>query len=274
MYDIIMPIGSYEPLLLVVIKAAINQTLVYNKFIFVIDTITEKEYLKCKAITKNIENNITIRTQRVGQGKARQAAIERSESKYIAFLDSDDIWHPSKMKMQITKLEKEKSSFSFTSYRNIRAKDNSILCNTYCKNNISLIDLFISCPIALSTVVCRRDIFDNKFKFSNIKRRCDYTTWLRIFRDRKPKTAVISDYLVLISKRSGSVSSNYWLTTSGIISIINAFSHVGYNKYMSILIGIVYSIIQIFIKINRKLNIFKKTNSDNIEDYSYESYFN
>ena len=74
------------------------------------------------------------------------------------------------MELQIAKLEREKATFSFTSYRNFNMVDNNLLCNVFCKNKISLIDLFISCPVALSTVVCKRTIFNNKFKFSEIKK--------------------------------------------------------------------------------------------------------
>ena len=59
MYDIIMPIGSYDSLLPKSIKSAVNQTLNYENFIFVIDTISEEEYLKCNEITSKIDRNIT-----------------------------------------------------------------------------------------------------------------------------------------------------------------------------------------------------------------------
>lgn len=272
MYDIIMPIGSYEPLLPIAIKSATNQTLPYVNFIFVIDTSTEKEFLKCREVTSNIERNVTLRTPRVGQGQARQKGIEKSRSKYIAFLDFDDIWHPSKMEMQINKLEINKGNFSFTSYRNINAVNSSLLSNVFCNKKINLIDLFIYNPIAVSSVVCRRDIFNNEFRFSEIKNRSDYATWLRIYRDRKPRTTVLSDYLVLISKRPGSLSSNYWVSTFGIKTIINAYKNVGFGNLRSILLGIFFSFLQIFVKADRKLNIFKIKKSPNVKDYSYESF--
>ncbi len=267
-----MPVGSYEPIFTAAIKSATKQTLQYKNFIFVIDTSTEEEYLKCKNIASGVDRNLILRTPRLGQGKARQLAIENSKSKYIAFLDSDDIWHPLKMELQINSLERNKATFSFTSYRNINTIDNSILVNVHCNKKISLIDLFISCPIANSSVTCRRDIFNKKFRFSGIKKRCDYATWLRIYRDKKPKTSVLSDYLVLISKRPNSISSNYWISTSGVNSIINAYKFIGFNNVNSILIGITFSFLQIFVKINRKLNIFKPKKSSNVIDYSYESF--
>ena len=139
---------------------------------------------------------------------------------------------------------------------------------------ISLISLFISCQIAHSLVVCRRDIFNKKFRFSGIKKSCDYATWLIIYRDKKPKTIVLFDYLVLISQRLGSFSSNYWLSTSGVKSIINVFKHIRFNKVQSIFIGLAFSFLQKFVKINRKLNFFKPRKSSILVDYSYESFIN
>ena len=269
-----MPVGSYIPIFTAAIKSATKQTLQYKNFIFVIDTSTEEEYLKCKKIASGVERNIILRTPRLGQGKARQLAIENSNSKYIAFLDSDDFWHPFKMELQINSLERNEAIFSFTSYRSINTIDNSKFANVFCNKKISLIDLFISCPIGHSTVTCRRDIFKKKFRYSEIKKRCDYATWFRIYRDKKPKTSVLSDYLVLISKRPNSISSNYWTSTSGVKSIINAYKFIGFNNVNSILFGITFSFLQIFVKINRKLNIFKHKTSSNVVDYSYKSFLN
>ena len=272
MYDIIMPVGSYEPLLLIAIKSAINQTLPYENFIFVLDTSSEKEYLICKEIISKVERNIILRTPRVGQGKARQAGIEKSKNKFIAFLDFDDIWHPSKMEMQINKLEKNNASFSFTSYRNINTLDNSLLSNVLIKKNLSLIDLFISNPIAVSSVVCSRNIFDGDFQFSQIRNRSDYATWLRIYRDRKPKTIFLSDYLVLISKRPGSLSSKYWVSSLGLKTIIKVYKDFGFNNINSILIGIIFSFFQFFVKANRKYNFLNSKKSKNVNDFQYESF--
>ena len=43
---------------------------------------------------------------------ARQVGVNASKSKYIAFLDYDDFWHPRKLELQITLLEKEQADFS------------------------------------------------------------------------------------------------------------------------------------------------------------------
>ncbi|NHN46225.1 glycosyltransferase family 2 protein [Halostella sp. JP-L12] len=42
-----------------------------------------------------------------GPGWARNEGIRRAETRFIAFLDSDDLWNPGKLKRQLKKLEQE-----------------------------------------------------------------------------------------------------------------------------------------------------------------------
>ncbi|MGG1686662.1 glycosyltransferase family 2 protein [Pseudalkalibacillus sp. NRS-1564] len=55
-----------------------------------------------------------------GAAEARNMAIEKAKGKYIAFLDSDDLWHPEKLYKQVKFMEENDLSFSFTNYRIIK----------------------------------------------------------------------------------------------------------------------------------------------------------
>ena len=52
----------------------------------------------------------------VGAAKARNISIRNAKGRYIAFLDSDDVWEKSKLEKQIKFMEKEGVAFSFTKY--------------------------------------------------------------------------------------------------------------------------------------------------------------
>lgn len=272
MYDIIMPIGDYQEITSISINSALKQTLKYQNFIFIIDTKTDSEALKVKMGLKNIERSIIIRTNRIGQGKARQVGLEASKSEYIAFLDYDDIWHPEKIELQIKKLKNENSDFSFCSYRAINIEKKRIIFNVHCNRKIHLFNLLICCPIGVSTVVLRRKLFQDHRKLSNAIKRWDYITWFKLWRDLKPKHSICSDYLALIVKRSSSISSNYWTSTAGYFSMQKAFKIIGFNSFCSYILAFFYSGFQIPVKFKRLLFKYMLCKSKTVKDLKIESY--
>ena len=54
-----------------------------------------------------------------GPAIARQTSINNRNGNIIAFLDSDDVWLPMKLEMQLAFMKKNESCFSFTSFRRI-----------------------------------------------------------------------------------------------------------------------------------------------------------
>lgn len=79
-------------------------------------------------IKQYVEDNPRIQliclTQNVGAAEARNIAIKSAKGDYIAFLDSDDVWLPTKLEEQVTFMKKGNLSFSFTSYSLISEEGN------------------------------------------------------------------------------------------------------------------------------------------------------
>lgn len=54
-----------------------------------------------------------------GPAKARDMGLKKAQGTYVAFLDSDDLWLPHKLKTQISFMQQHDSAFSCTQYRRI-----------------------------------------------------------------------------------------------------------------------------------------------------------
>ncbi len=61
-----------------------------------------------------------------GAGVARNKSIEHAQGRYIAFLDSDDMWMPEKLEKQIAFMQEKQCALSYTSMVNIDEHDNEI----------------------------------------------------------------------------------------------------------------------------------------------------
>ncbi len=54
-----------------------------------------------------------------GPALARQAAINHAQGRFLAFLDSDDLWLPQKLERQIAFAKEKPAAISYTAYRRI-----------------------------------------------------------------------------------------------------------------------------------------------------------
>ncbi len=80
-----------------------------------------------------------------GSAKARNTAISNASGRFIAFLDSDDLWKPNKLTRQIDYMLRNNFCFTFTSYEILKDKNTkrkvfnvpySVNYHQYLKNTI------------------------------------------------------------------------------------------------------------------------------------------
>lgn len=119
--------------------------------------------------------------QNVGAAEARNKALEIAKGKYIAFLDSDDMWYPNKLEKQIAFMQKNNYVFTFTAYIPISEdgkKEYSIISvpdkidyTGYCKNTI----------IGCLTVIIDREMTGD-FRMPQIPSSHDMALWLLIMK--------------------------------------------------------------------------------------------
>jgi len=230
---IIIPYKKNLKYLFLTLKSISQQS--YKKFkILIIYDDTDKSDLKI--IKKTISTNKKFKNHLIkiiqnkdnfGPGKSRNIGIKNSNSKYIAFIDSDDTWHKDKLKKQIKFMEKNNLLISHTSYFVVNSVEKKISFRI-AKNKIFKDDLIRSCDIGLSTVMLDTAfIKKNKLYFpTTIKTKEDYVLWLKIIE----KTNIIYGLdlkLTNYRKTKNSLSSNIFL------NLINGYKVYRYFLYYS-----------------------------------------
>ena len=118
-----------------------------------------------------------------GAAVARNRGIELADGKYIAFLDSDDLWQPKKLDTQIKFMNNNAYHITCTSYNKIDEEGNSLnkIISAKAKSNYD--GILKTCP-GNSTVIYDAEVL-GKFKISDIKKRNDYVMWLQVIKQAK-----------------------------------------------------------------------------------------
>lgn len=172
--SVIIPFFSNRSWLEKALESVFSQTYPSIEIIIVDDGSTED----ISNIADNYTNVSLYRIENSGAGTARNLGIEKSRGEYVAFLDSDDLWFPSKLEKQILYMQSDNLMCSHTDY--IRFWDGSNkkeYVSANIKGNI-LPKCLVWNPIATPCVVINSKVFENS-----------------LLRFRKGKTAGEDGYL-------------------------------------------------------------------------------
>lgn len=141
-----------------------------------------------------------------GAAVARNTAINAAKGKYIAFLDSDDLWMPDKLEKQIRFMQDNDYEFSYTGYEvmdlegkptgNVMSVPPVVDYKKLLRNNI------IGCLTAIVDIEKT-----GHFQMPNIRTRQDYALWLLILK-RGFKAHGLQENLAGYRLVPGSISSN------------------------------------------------------------------
>ncbi len=143
-----------------------------------------------------------------GPAVARTEAIKRASGKYVAFLDSDDLWYPQKLEKQIQFMQKKGADFSCTGYACMNSEGKFL---HYAMIPPEKIDydtcIKLSNPIGNLTVMYDQSVL-GKFQVPMIRKRNDFALWLQVLKKTEycyGMQEVLGTYRL---GRNGSVSSN------------------------------------------------------------------
>jgi len=116
--SIIMPMYNSERYIEESIQSVINQTYQTWELIIIDDQSKDKSVNIAERYAKTDERIKLVQTDiNVGVAKARNRGIQEARGRYIAFLDSDDIWLSKKLGHQVEFMQNYQVPISYTQYR-------------------------------------------------------------------------------------------------------------------------------------------------------------
>lgn len=142
--------------------------------------------------------------QNSGAAVARNTAIEAAVGRFIAFLDSDDLWHPEKLEMQLGFMLSKEIAFSYTAYEKIDELGN-VFQQIPMPFKVNYKKLLKTNIIGCLTAVYDTDRVGKVYMPMNTKRE-DFATWLYILKKAEyayGMPEVLAQYRVYNRQSSG-----------------------------------------------------------------------
>jgi len=206
MVSVVTPLYDSSDTILETIKSVLNQT--YSNWeMLIVDDCSNDD--SCQIVQSIIEKNSKIQLilldENSGAAVARNKAIKAANGRFIAFLDSDDLWMPDKLEKQIAFMLKNRCPFSFCAYDKINGVGETI-GYVGVPELVTYHDLLKTCVIGCLTAVYDTEYF-GKVEMPLIRKRQDFGLWLRLLKNVEFACGIqypLGSYRV----RKGSISSN------------------------------------------------------------------
>lgn len=201
--SIIMPSYNTAKYISDSINSIIKQTYSNWELIVVDDCSTDDSVEIIKSFNDN-RIKLLLNEKNSGAAISRNKALKEAKGKWIAFLDSDDIWVENKLEKQIKFMEENGYAFTYTDYR---------IClngrwEPYINIAPSVIDnrkMYNYCYFSTITVMYDREKI-GLIQIADLKKNNDYAMWLQII--EKSKAYRLPECLSFYIKHSGSISTD------------------------------------------------------------------
>lgn len=204
--SIIMPNYNGEKYLKETIDSVLAQTYTNWELLFVDDCSTDNSV---EIVRSYKDERIKIFQNEVNSGAAisRNTALEAASGKYIAFLDSDDLWAETKLSQHLDFMKKENISFSFTSYFVLNDKNEVVTEFIPKKDRYDYKSILKHCSIGCSTVIYDSEALVGVYMPTEAIKREDFACWLQILK-KGANGVCLHESLTSYRVHSKSVSSN------------------------------------------------------------------
>lgn len=186
--SVIVPVYNTAKFLPETIQSVLNQTYDQWELLLVDDGSTDISANVCLEYCKSDLRIKYFYKENGGQASARNLGIKEAHGKFIAFLDSDDLWLPNKLENQIDEWNRTNADFIYgLGFYYYPDQENKLIAYNWVtgkqKGEDFFKTLYHASNVNTNTVFVKRSVFDKVglFDESNLLRGTeDWDMWMRI----------------------------------------------------------------------------------------------
>ena len=211
--SIIMPAYNASLFIEESIRSVISQTYRFWELV-IVDDASQDRTPEILRYWSDLDKRIVIDLLSVNRGAAfaRNHGLAIARARYVAFLDSDDHWHPDKLSRQLAFMEQGSFAFTCTGFEVMDAEGKRLNSAPIPHGELSYKDILGNCIIGCSTVILDRHQF-SAIQFPDMRSRQDFALWLNLLRDGT-KAIGLPEILTRYRLSPNGVSRNKWMAAS------------------------------------------------------------
>ena len=196
------------------IRSVQAQTYQNWEIIFMDDCSTDDTIKRVSAM-RDRDNRIHLyqNVANLGAAVSRNNALREAKGRWIAFLDSDDLWYPEKLEKQIRFMKENGHEFSYTCYQEMDSESALTGVVVSGPSHVTKRGMYAFCWPGCLTVMYDAEAI-GLLQIEDIKKNNDYALWLKIC--QKADCYLFPEVLANYRRgRYGSVSSHSIKTMIG-----------------------------------------------------------
>ena len=212
--SIIMPSYNCGRYVKETIQSVQAQTYQNWEIIFIDDSSTDDTIRIVSSLREKDERiHLYQNDHNSGAAISRNNALREAKGKWIAFLDSDDLWEPTKLEKQVRFMEDNGYMFSYTGYQEIDSESRPTGVIVSGPKHITKRGMYSFCWPGCLTVMYDASRI-GFIQIEDIKKNNDYAMWLKVC--KKADCYLLDECLAKYRRgRAGSVSSHGIMTMIG-----------------------------------------------------------
>lgn len=205
--SVIIPVYNAEKYISETIDSVLNQTYQKIQIVLVDDCSNDSSGRIIADYVKEHDNVVYhLQEKNGGAAVARNTALALAKGRYVAFLDSDDLWYPQKIVKQLQLMNTKNVAICYTAIDMIDEEGQQIKGKRKVVEMIDYKFLLKNTMLATSSIVIDRQIIGD-FRMPLIRSGQDYATWLLLMRNGTVAHG-INEALVKYRKSRNSLSAN------------------------------------------------------------------